>query len=127
MRYFARWLGMVALIGWVGMPHNARADPPSLQWSAPTQNVDGSPVSVTAYTVYRSLDKCLSFRPISPPIPGTTTRMVDTLAPVGWVCYRVTASNAHGESDASNTLLVEVQPAPPTALPNSPTNLRIGQ
>jgi hypothetical protein len=79
-----------------------------LTWTAPTTCTDGSPCTATSYNVYKVATACPSGTTVTgatkiASVPSTTTTYTDTnlVAPNSY-CWYVTATNATGESTASN-------------------------
>ena len=90
----------------------------SLSWSAPSSN-GGS--ALTTYTLYRSTISGVLGSALSPS-PGLSTNYTDTTAVNGTAYYYVVkASNAIGESPASNE--ASATPSPPATAPSAPQSL----
>ena len=90
----------------------------SLSWSAPSLN-GGS--ALTTYTLYRSTTTGVLGSALSPS-PGLSTNYTDTTAVNGTAYYYVVkASNAIGESPASNE--ASATPSAPATAPSAPQSL----
>ncbi len=90
----------------------------TLNWSAPSSN-GGS--ALTTYTVYRSLTSGGATTTLTS-APYLSTSLVDSTAVNGTTYYyKVTASNAVGESLPSNE--VSAQPVAPASAPSAPQGL----
>lgn len=99
----------------------AHALPLELKWDAVTQNADGTPLTLPVkYRLYRktSLE---NFKPIA---ETANTRWTWLVPSIGRTSYYVTAFNANGESEPSNTVHVHTERWPhedetiPTATPD---------
>lgn len=97
----------------------------SWMWDPPLTAVDGTPVVVERYVVYRSVDKGASFSALTckehAGDPLLLQKMcTDTAVPFNThLVYYVTAVNSMGESEPSNRLsyfLPSARPEPPRQL-----------
>lgn len=114
---FAVFLALVAVL--VGLPQLFARDI-SLEWDAPTENEDGSPLTDLAnFKVYYNETDSGAFEFIA---TTTATTYTDVNRTDGSHCYYVTAVDDTGnESLPSNTVCTVVD----TLRPGSPTNLRV--
>jgi hypothetical protein len=95
-----------------------------IEWTAHTSCTDGQPASacpVTDYRVERASSQSGTFTQIA----TTTTLTYTHIAQAGTNCYRVRSNSAGGFSGYTNVACrTNVEPPPPTPVPNPPTNLR---
>jgi len=116
VRHVSIWIMLILGVAVI----EAQALTRTLAWEAPLTNTDGTPVAVTGYTMYRSVNGA-TFIKQGPMLGATTLTYTDPDVPTGDICYEVTAQNANGESARSNRACFSV----PQAVPNPPTNLSV--
>ena len=83
----------------------------TLSWTAPTQNVDGSPLSdLAGYNIYYGLSEGQYDNVVSVDNPGLTTFVVENLAPNTYffVATAVNSSGVESDRSAVATKVVEV-------------------
>jgi len=127
----AIWLGAALLLMAVLVWKIANAATPSvtLNWTAPTQATDGSPLTgaqaITSYQVWLSTatipDNVTATPTATITGTATTTTQTVTVSPGGTIFARVKACNAAGCSVLSN----EVTKLVPLTVPGPPTSVTI--
>jgi hypothetical protein len=81
----------------------------TLSWVPPTQNTDGSPLTVAGYRIYWGTTLGNYSNSVTLSNPGLTTYMIDQLTPATWY-FVATAFNAQGaESPFSNVAEKTIQ------------------
>jgi hypothetical protein len=96
-----------------------------IQWTAPTQCVDGTPITncpVASYQIERSDTPTGTYVLAG---TSTTTSFTHTVTVGGQSCYRVRAVATHGTSDLSLPPYCKTNTAPPPPVPNPPTDVRV--
>lgn len=102
-------------------------NPVTLSWTAPTTNVDGSPLTdLAGYRVYQRTSGTSSFVLIAEPGPAETSLLVDSpTVAVGqtydWVVRAI--DTAGNESVDSNIATKLVEAMPDTVAPNPPSGV----
>ncbi len=100
----------------IALPTFALADTFKLVWDAPTQNTDGTPVSLKGYKLYKGTKPGVYTHTSIPNVPAYTL----TLTTPATYYLAVTAVSTRGiQSLKSNVLKVVVVPKP-----TAPANLR---
>jgi hypothetical protein len=117
-----RYLLALALLPTLGY---AQWNVNDVTWVAPTQCVDGTPITncpVVSYQVERSNTATGTYV-----LAGTSTSLSfrHTVAVAGPTCYTVRSVSAGGASDPSSPPTCVTNVAPPPPVPNPPTDVRV--
>jgi hypothetical protein len=80
----------------------------TLSWTPPTQNDDGTPLTLTGYKIYWGLTEDNYSHSVTLDNPGLTRHVVDQLAANTWY-FVATALSADGESAPSNVVRMEIR------------------
>jgi hypothetical protein len=79
----------------------------TLSWTPPTENDDGTPLTLTGYKIYWGLTEGNYAHSVTLENPGLTRHVVEQLSANTWY-FVATALSADGESPPSNVVRMEI-------------------